>query len=447
MKRFSTRLVARLRASLLAVFDLPQGIGATIVSWKRPAVSFVLSPGVTYPAALAATAWASVLALRGSASSSALLALVAAAAWWTGHRRSQALARTAAEQGQLSGLHMATIEALASAIDAKDKTSAAHIRRVQEFARALAREIHLDEEEVQAIATAALLHDVGKLAVPEHILSKPGPLTDEEFERIKIHPQVGFEIIEHVPFPCPVAPLVLCHHERWDGSGYPLGLRADDIPLGARVLAVADYFDSVMRDRPYNKAVSSETATLTLREESGRALDPHLVSAFLGMLATRPLAGVVAAEDLRQAARDAGDDSSVAELVAALDRPRTPATTRPLPSDCVDATRDLVHEPSWRDAITHQVSQHCAAFFDRHQARWAMDTSQGLYDSWRQQLAADEARSAGQQRHHADGRIGRVTVKIGGRSYRLISIGCYQRCDVSTTRFGKAAEYRITPAI
>ena len=295
MKRSSTRPFVRIRASLLAVFDLPQGIGATTVSRERPAVSFVLSPGVTYPAALAATAWASVLALRGSASSSALLALVAAAAWWTGHRRSQALARTAAEQSQLSGLHMATIEALASAIDAKDKTPAAHIRRVQEFARALAREIHLDEEEVQAIATAALLHDVGKLAVPEHILSKPGPLTDEEFERIKIHPQVGFEIIEHVPFPCPVAPLVLCHHERWDGSGYPLGLRGDDIPLGARVLAVADYFDSMMRDRPYNKAVSSEMATLTLREESGRALDPHLVSAFLGMLATRPLAGVVAA--------------------------------------------------------------------------------------------------------------------------------------------------------
>jgi diguanylate cyclase (GGDEF)-like protein len=248
---------------------------------------------VTYPAALAATAWASVLALRGSAFSCALFVLVAAAAWCTGHWRSLELARTAASQRQLSGLHMATIEALASAIDAKDKTSGAHIRRMQEFARALAREIHLEDDEVQAIVTAAILHDVGKLAVPEHILSKPGPLTDEEFERIKIHPQVGFEIIEHVPFPCPVAPLVLCHHERWDGSGYPLGLRGDDIPLGARVLAVADYFDSVMRDRPYNKGVSSELASVSLQEESGRSLDPHLVSVFLGMLATRPFEGVV----------------------------------------------------------------------------------------------------------------------------------------------------------
>jgi diguanylate cyclase (GGDEF)-like protein len=277
---------------LVGVFDHRRRIGTRLAAWKRPAVAFLLSPGVTYPAALAATAWASVLALRGSAFSCALLALVAASAWWTGHWRSLKLARIAADQRQLSGLHMATIEALASAIDAKDKTSGAHIRRMQEFARALARKIHLEEDEVQAIVTAALLHDVGKLAVPEHILSKPGPLTDEEFERIKIHPQVGFEIIEHVPFPCPVAPLVLCHHERWDGSGYPLGLRGDDIPLGARVLAVADYFDSVMRDRPYNKGVSSELASVSLGEESGRSLDPHLVSIFLGMLSTGSVEGV-----------------------------------------------------------------------------------------------------------------------------------------------------------
>ncbi len=282
-----------------------EGLGARLVTWMRSARLFLLSPGVAFPAALAATAWASVLALRGSAVSSAMLGLVAASAWWIGHWRSHDLARTAAEQRQLSGLHMATIEALASAIDAKDKTSAEHIRRVQQFARALAREVALDEDEVQAIATAALLHDVGKLAVPEHILSKRGPLTDEEFDRIKIHPQVGFEIIEHVPFPYPVAPLVLCHHERWDGSGYPLGLRGDDIPLGARVLAVADYFDTIMRDRPYKDGVSSETAALTLQEESGRALDPHLVSIFLGILAARPVEGLVAAGASSRERRDA----------------------------------------------------------------------------------------------------------------------------------------------
>ncbi len=187
---------------------------------------------------------------------------------------------------QLSGLHLATIEALALAIDAKDQTTSRHIRRVEWLARALANAVGLPDEEIQGIATAAVLHDIGKLAVPEHILSKPGPLTEEEFRKVKTHPQVGFEIIEHVPFPYPVAPLVLCHHERWDGTGYPLGLRGEDIPHGARILAVADYFESVTRDRPYKKRMSGELALLLLRQESGRALDPHLVSVFLELAPT-----------------------------------------------------------------------------------------------------------------------------------------------------------------
>jgi HD-GYP domain-containing protein (c-di-GMP phosphodiesterase class II) len=132
--------------------------------------------------------------------------------------------------------------------------------------------------------TAALLHDVGKLAIPEHILSKPGRLTEEEFQKIRIHPQVGFQIIEHVPFPYPVAPLVLCHHERWDGKGYPLGLKGTEIPLGARVLAVADYFDSLTRDRPYHKQVPREVARTLLQQEAYRALDPDLVGKFLEIL-------------------------------------------------------------------------------------------------------------------------------------------------------------------
>ncbi len=146
----------------------------------------------------------------------------------------------------------------------------------------------MNPDEVLGVNTAALLHDIGKLAVPEHILSKPGPLTDEEFQKIHIHPQVGFEIVEHVPFPYPVAQLVLCHHERWDGKGYPLGLRGEDIPLGARVLAVADYFDSMMRDRPYHKGVSRELAVAMLRQDAGRALDPSLVRTFLDLLPGLP---------------------------------------------------------------------------------------------------------------------------------------------------------------
>ena len=185
---------------------------------------------------------------------------------------------------QLSDLHLATIEALALAIDAKDQTAHTHIRRVQTYAAALARSVGMSENQVEGVTTAALLHDIGKLAVPEHILSKPGPLTEEEFQKIRTHPQIGAEIIAHVPFPYPVAPLIRSHHERWDGRGYPLGLKAEEIPLGARILTVVDYFDALMRDRPYHKAMSFEDAVAVLNGEAGKALDPHLVERFLTLL-------------------------------------------------------------------------------------------------------------------------------------------------------------------
>ena len=135
----------------------------------------------------------------------------------------------------------------------------------------------MSENEIQGVKTAALLHDIGKLAVPEHILSKPGPLTQEEFQKIRIHPQVGAEIIAGVPFPYPVAPLILSHHERWDGKGYPAGMKGDEIPAGARILAVVDYFDALTSERPYHKAMSDEGAVGLLRQEAGKALDPNLV--------------------------------------------------------------------------------------------------------------------------------------------------------------------------
>ena len=132
--------------------------------------------------------------------------------------------------------------------------------------------------------TAALLHDIGKLAVPEHILSKPGPLTQEEFQKIRIHPQVGAEIISAVPFPYPVAPLILSHHERWDGKGYPQGLKGDEIPLGARILSVVDYFDALTSDRPYHRAMEHDAALALLEQEAGKALDPQVVDAFFAHL-------------------------------------------------------------------------------------------------------------------------------------------------------------------
>jgi diguanylate cyclase (GGDEF)-like protein/putative nucleotidyltransferase with HDIG domain len=185
---------------------------------------------------------------------------------------------------EISDLHLATIEALALAIDAKDQTSQTHIRRVQLYAAELARSMGMSENEIQGVKTAALLHDIGKLAVPEHILSKPGPLTQEEFQKIRAHPKVGADIISAVPFPYPVAPLILCHHERWDGKGYPAGLKSEDIPLGARILSVVDYFDALMAERPYHKAMSFEAAVGLLQQEAGKGLDPVIVARFVEML-------------------------------------------------------------------------------------------------------------------------------------------------------------------
>ena len=185
---------------------------------------------------------------------------------------------------QVSDLHLATIEALALAIDAKDQTAQNHIRRVQVYAAGLARALGMSDNDIHGVKTAALLHDIGKLAVPEHILSKPGPLTQEEFQKIRIHPQVGAEIIGAVPFPYPVAPLILSHHERWDGKGYPAGLKGEEIPLGARILSIVDYFDALTSDRPYHKAMGEEAALALLQQEAGKALDPAVVEMFMSIL-------------------------------------------------------------------------------------------------------------------------------------------------------------------
>jgi diguanylate cyclase (GGDEF)-like protein/putative nucleotidyltransferase with HDIG domain len=185
---------------------------------------------------------------------------------------------------EMADLHLATIEALALAIDAKDQTSQSHIRRVQLYAAAVARSLGMSENDIQGVKTAALLHDIGKLAVPEHILSKPGPLTPEEFQKIRAHPKVGADIVSSVPFPYPVAPLILSHHERWDGKGYPAGLRGDQIPLGARILSVVDYFDALMAERPYHKAMSFDAAIGLLQQEAGKGLDPIVVAKFIELL-------------------------------------------------------------------------------------------------------------------------------------------------------------------
>jgi putative nucleotidyltransferase with HDIG domain len=178
---------------------------------------------------------------------------------------------------KVSKLHLRTIEALALAIEAKDQTTGEHLQRVRIYAMELARELGLTEDETEALQAASVLHDIGKLAVPEHIISKPGKLTPEEFEKMKIHPIVGAEILEQVDFPYPVVPIVRAHHEKWDGSGYPNGLRGEDIPIGARILAAVDCLDALASDRQYRRALPLDEAMAKVASEAGISFDPRVV--------------------------------------------------------------------------------------------------------------------------------------------------------------------------
>jgi diguanylate cyclase (GGDEF)-like protein/putative nucleotidyltransferase with HDIG domain len=178
---------------------------------------------------------------------------------------------------EMAGLHLRTIEALALAIEAKDNTTHDHLRRVSVYAIEVGKELGLEEAELQGLRAAALLHDIGKLAIPEHIISKPGKLTPEEFEKLKIHPVVGAEILDRVQFPYPVVPLVRAHHEKWDGSGYPAGLKGEEIPIGARILAVVDCLDALASDRQYRRAYPLDQAMEMVAAESGKSFDARIV--------------------------------------------------------------------------------------------------------------------------------------------------------------------------
>ena len=175
-------------------------------------------------------------------------------------------------------LNLRTIEALALAIEAKDQPMTGHSRRVQIYAIEMAKELGLEPNEVEALRTASLLYDIGELAVPEHIILKPGPLTPEEFEKVKTHPAVAAEILEQVKFPYPVAPIVLAHHERWDGTGYPKGLKGVEIPIGARILAAVDAIDALASPRRHRAAIDVKEALERVAAESGIAYDPRVVN-------------------------------------------------------------------------------------------------------------------------------------------------------------------------
>ncbi|MBL8292323.1 MAG: HD domain-containing protein [Bryobacterales bacterium] len=199
---------------------------------------------------------------------------------------------------ETANLHLRTIRALALAIEAKDHTTGEHLHRVQTYAIELGKDFHLSPDDMEALRAAAILHDVGKIAVPEHIISKPAKLTPEEFGKMKIHPVVGAEIVESVQFPFPVAPLVRAHHEKWDGTGYPDGLKGEEIPLGARILTAVDCLDALASDRQYRKAMPLDKAMGIVRAESGKSFDPRVVEALdkryreLEQLARQTAAGV-----------------------------------------------------------------------------------------------------------------------------------------------------------
>jgi putative nucleotidyltransferase with HDIG domain len=225
--------------------------------------------------------------------------------------------------------HRETIEALAVAINAKDEVTHEHVLRVQIYAAGVARILGCSDLEIEALKAGALLHDIGKIAVPDYIINKPGKLTAAEFEKMKIHTIVGGQILGRVEFPYPVVPVVRHHHERWDGRGYPDALQGEDIPLTARILSVVDCFDAVREDRQYRKAMTREEALDFIMSGSGTMYDPRVVGTFITHLpefeaeifahrnTPAPTYGITPIEQLSEAARLVVPAAGLAETAAA----------------------------------------------------------------------------------------------------------------------------------
>ncbi|HZE69068.1 MAG TPA: diguanylate cyclase [Pyrinomonadaceae bacterium] len=211
-------------------------------------------------------------------------------------RRGEAEQRRHIEE--MATIHMNTIESLAIAIDAKDQTTHGHVRRTQIYATQMGDLVDATNSERQALFAGALLHDIGKLAVPEYILNKPGKLTEAEFAKMKIHPTVGGDILRRVNFPYPVEDIVRYHHEKWDGSGYPKGLRGEQIPLVARIISVVDFYDATRCDRPYRKGMKREESLALLQSMAGSAFDPRVVRKFVEHV--EKFDRLIAAEDIKE---------------------------------------------------------------------------------------------------------------------------------------------------
>lgn len=219
------------------------------------------------------------------------------------------------QMAEFNRVYLATIEALATAIDARDQLGVGHVRRTQSYAVGIGEMLGASDTEISALRTGALLHDVGKLAVPDHILNKPGRLTAAEMEKAKIYPSVGASILEKVGFEAPVIPTVKHLHERWDGDGYPEGLKGDKIPLTARILSVADAYDTMREPRPYRPAISRDKARQLMQENAGKQFDPAVVQMLLrnlGVLEQTAFTGGFAYAEDQQ--RTTGNDVFVEQI-------------------------------------------------------------------------------------------------------------------------------------
>jgi response regulator RpfG family c-di-GMP phosphodiesterase len=198
-------------------------------------------------------------------------------------RVAEATRDLAAALAELEDTYRATLEALGSALDTRDVGTHAHSRRVVGYSLSIAHAFGVDETQMRDIEHGVLLHDIGKIGIPDGILLKPGRLGAEEWKIMRTHPELGRRLVERIPFLRGAVPIVYHHHERWDGTGYPSGLKGEMIPLGARIFAVADAFDAMTCDRPYSVAISFEAARVEIERCAGAHFDPAVVQAFLAV--------------------------------------------------------------------------------------------------------------------------------------------------------------------
>ncbi len=344
-------VVAPLAVMATVYFLVHSGLTATAAALERGGNPFDLwrkhfAPlGVSIAASASAALVFALLAGHLGALALAVAAPLVIVVYLGLHSRFGRLADAERHVKQVDRLYMSTIQALSSAIDAKDGVTSSHIRRVQTYSVALARALGVaGADELKAIEAAALLHDTGKLAVPEHILNKPGKLTAAEFEAMKLHVDVGADILSSIEFPYPVVPIVRAHHESWDGTGYPRGLKGDDIPIGARILSVVDCYDALTSDRPYRPAMTQEQAMAIVLERRGSMYDPRVVDTFVELLPS--LGKVIEAEPTLGRAMH--------KLAAA--RVAAPASTEPTVTAAATPAPARVASQAALDSVTRLVS-------------------------------------------------------------------------------------------